>query len=59
MITLREAGDRICGKRLKALIPTLIGSMTRHGRMTLSKAVRQRLNRIFSDWKNSLPGYLS
>jgi len=46
LITLWEAGDRICGKRLKALIPTLIDSMTRHGHMTLSKDVRQRLNQI-------------
>ncbi|WP_310722244.1 transposase, partial [Burkholderia pseudomultivorans] len=46
LITLWEAGDRICGKRLKALIPTLIDSMTRHGHMTLSKEVRQRLNQI-------------
>ena len=46
LITLWEAGDRICGKRLKAFIPTLIDSMTRHGHLTLSKAVRQRLNQI-------------
>ncbi|WP_248320382.1 transposase [Caballeronia sp. Sq4a] len=46
LITLWEAGDRICGKRLKALIPTLIDSMTRHGHMTLSKDVRQRLKQI-------------
>jgi hypothetical protein len=44
LITLWEAGDRICGKRLKALIPTLIDSMTRHGHLSLSKDVRQRLN---------------
>ncbi|MBB5498693.1 hypothetical protein [Paraburkholderia sp. MM5384-R2] len=43
---LREAADRICGKRLKALIPTLIDSLTRHGHLTLSKAVRQRLNQV-------------
>lgn len=46
LITLWEAGDRICGKRLKALIPTLIDSMTRHGHLTLSKDIRQRLNQI-------------
>ena len=34
MITLWEACDRICGKRLKALIPTLIDSMTWHGMAT-------------------------
>ncbi|MEM5440284.1 transposase family protein [Paraburkholderia diazotrophica] len=46
LITLWEAADRICGKRLKALIPTLIDSMTRHGHLRLSKEVRQRLNQI-------------
>ncbi|CAH2935713.1 MAG: elements of external origin; transposon-related functions [uncultured Paraburkholderia sp.] len=46
LITLWEAADRICGKRLKALIPTLIDSMTRHGHLALSRSVRQRLNQI-------------
>jgi hypothetical protein len=46
LITLWEAADRICGKRLKALIPTLIDSMTRHGHLTLSKQLRQRMNQI-------------
>ncbi|WP_227749487.1 integrase catalytic domain-containing protein [Paraburkholderia atlantica] len=46
LITLWEAADRICGKRLKALIPTLIDSMTRHGHLSLSKDVRQRLKQI-------------
>jgi hypothetical protein len=46
LITLWEAADRICGKRLKALIPTLIDSMTRHGHLSLSKGVRQRLMQI-------------
>ncbi|MCO4882893.1 transposase family protein [Paraburkholderia caribensis] len=46
LITLWEAADRICGKRLKALIPTLIDSMTRHGHLSLAKGVRQRLKQI-------------
>jgi len=46
LITLWEAADRICGKRLKALIPTLIDSMTRHGHLSLSKDVHQRLKQI-------------
>ena len=43
LITLWEAADRICGKRLKAVIPTLIESMTRHGHLSLSNGLRQRL----------------
>ncbi|PPB80690.1 MULTISPECIES: integrase catalytic domain-containing protein [Mycetohabitans] len=46
LITLWEAADRICGKRLKALIPTLTDAMARHGHLTLSKQVRQRLSQI-------------
>ncbi|WP_250480622.1 hypothetical protein [Caballeronia sp. GAOx1] len=46
LITLWEAADRICGKRLKALIPTLIDSMTRHGHLSLPKDLRQRLKQI-------------
>ncbi|HKR47874.1 MAG TPA: transposase family protein, partial [Paraburkholderia sp.] len=43
LITLWEAADRICGKRLKAVIPTLIESMTRYGHLTLSDGLRERL----------------
>ncbi|MCG1041487.1 DDE-type integrase/transposase/recombinase [Mycetohabitans sp. B8] len=46
LITLWEAADRICGKRLKVLIPTLTDAMARHGHLTLSKQVRQRLSQI-------------
>ncbi len=35
-----EAADRICGKRLKALLPVLIESMERHGHLRLDPAVR-------------------
>jgi hypothetical protein len=40
---LWEAADRICGKRLKEAIPTLIGAMERHGHLQLDSEVRQRL----------------
>jgi hypothetical protein len=40
---LWEAGDRICGKRLKALIPVLIDAMERHGHLELDTVVRTRL----------------
>jgi hypothetical protein len=43
LITLWEAADRICGKRLKAVIPTLIESMTRYGHLSLSDGLRKRL----------------
>jgi len=43
---LWEAGDRICGKRLKPLIPLLISAMERHGHLALDEEVRARLLEI-------------
>lgn len=40
---LWEASDRICGKRLKALLPALIVSLERHGHLALDDSVRQRV----------------
>ncbi len=40
---LWEAADRICGKRLKALLPILIESMERHGHLRLDPVVRSGL----------------
>ena len=38
-----EASDRICGKRLKALIPTLVDAMERHGHLQLGPEIRAGL----------------
>jgi hypothetical protein len=46
LIVLWESSDRICGKRLKALIPMLIFSMERHGDLALDGEVRARLLKI-------------
>ena len=43
LIVLWEAADRICGKRLKALLPTLVVAMERHGHLRLDKTIRERL----------------
>ena len=43
LVLLWEASDRICGKRLKPLIPILVGSMERHGHLRLDAPVRERL----------------
>ena len=40
---LWETTDRICGKRLKEAIPTLIDAMELHGHLQLGGEVRQRL----------------
>jgi Integrase core domain len=46
LTVLWEAGDRICGKRLKVLIPVLIDAMERHGHLKLDTVVRTRLLRV-------------
>src|SRR3978361_1370297 len=40
LIVLWEASDRICGKRLKAMIPTLLPAMERHRYLDLMPALR-------------------
>jgi hypothetical protein len=43
LIVLWEASDRICGKRLKPLLPILVPALERHGHLKLDIAVRERL----------------
>ncbi len=38
-----ETADRICGKRLKAVLPSLVESMERHGHLSLDSEVKERL----------------
>jgi hypothetical protein len=40
---LWEAADRVCGKRLKPLLPSLVVALERHGHLTLDPVVRERL----------------
>jgi hypothetical protein len=46
LVILWEAADRICGKRLKALIPSLVTAMERHGHLNLEATVREQLLEI-------------
>jgi hypothetical protein len=41
LIVLWEASDRLCGKRLKPLIPILIDAMSRHGHLHLDGEVQR------------------
>ena len=43
LVVLWEASDRICGKRLKALMPTLVEAMERHGHLKLGPDLRTGL----------------
>jgi hypothetical protein len=40
LIALWEASDRVCGKRLVVMIPTLLPSLERHGRLQLGEKER-------------------
>lgn len=46
LILVWEAADRICGKRLKALIPNLVTAMERHGHLALEAEARKGLFEI-------------
>jgi hypothetical protein len=43
LIVVWEASDRICGKRLRPLLPILVEAMERHGHLQLAPEVRTRL----------------
>ena len=43
LIVFWEAADRICGKRLKAVLPSLVDAMERHGHLELDPVVRERV----------------
>ena len=43
LIVIWEASDRVCGKRLRPLVPILIEAMERHGHLQLAPEVRTGL----------------
>ena len=43
LIILWEAADRVCGKRLKVLVPMLIDAMERHGHLDLDPIVKDKV----------------
>lgn len=43
LVVLWEASDRVCGKRLKPLVPILVSALERHGHLTLESTVRARV----------------
>ena len=46
LVVLWEASDRVCGKRLKPLLPVLIEGMEQHGHLQLAGDVRGALLRV-------------
>ena len=43
LVVLWEASDRVCGKRLRPLLPLLVGALERHGHLRLHESLRERL----------------
>jgi hypothetical protein len=43
LIVLWEASDRVCGKRLKALMPILLAAMERNGHLKLNGDIRAKI----------------
>ena len=46
LTVLWEAADRVCGKRLKALIPKLVDAMERHGHLDLDPVIKAKLSQV-------------
>jgi len=43
LIVLWEASDRVCGKRLRALLPILLPALERNGHLKLDEAIRPKI----------------
>src|SRR5215207_540953 len=64
LMALWEASDRVCGKRLVAMIPTLLPALEQHGRLQLSEGEQAQLlavsaatiDRILGDVKVAAAG---
>ena len=46
LVMLWEAGDRLCGKRLRPLIPILLEAMERHGHLDVAAEVKTKLTKM-------------
>ena len=46
LTVLWEAADRVCGKRLKPLIPMLVDAMERHGHLDLDPAIKTKVLQV-------------
>ena len=61
---LWEAADRVCGKRLKALIPMLVDAMERHGHLDLDPIIKTKvlqvsaatIDRVLADARSHIDG---
>jgi hypothetical protein len=62
MVKVWEAGDRMCGKLLVAVLPVLVEGLERHGELRLTPAIREALlsmsaatiDRLLKPWRRRL-----
>jgi hypothetical protein len=50
LMALWEASDRVCGKRLKVAIPTLLPALEEHGRLIHAASCSGRQNATHINW---------
>ena len=55
LTVLWEAADRVCGKRMKALIPKLVDAMERHGHLDLDPVIKAKLLQISAATIDRMP----
>ncbi len=46
LVVLWEASDRVCGKRLKPLVPLLVAALEKHGHLRLDDVIRTKLLKV-------------
>jgi hypothetical protein len=64
LTVLWETADRVCGKRLKVVIPTLVDAMERHGHIELDPIVKAKvlqvsaatIDRVLADARSHVDG---
>src|SRR5881396_2884767 len=59
LTALWEASDRVCGKRLKVMIPTLLPALEQHGRLQLGRVLAisaATIDRLLIDVKVAASG---
>ena len=54
LVVLWEASDRVCGKRLKSILPVLVSALERHGHLDFDGSVREKLLNVSASTINRL-----
>lgn len=55
LVVLWEASDRLCGKRLRALLPLLLPALERNGHLRLDETIRKQLQAMSAATMDRMP----